>query len=34
MISYEIALGTTIVSVILVSGTLNFTDIVLSQEST
>jgi NADH:ubiquinone oxidoreductase subunit H len=34
MISYEIALGTTIVSVILLSGTLNFTDIVEAQANT
>ena len=34
MISYEIAMGTTIVSVILLSGSVNFTDIVYSQSKT
>ena len=34
MISYEISMGTTIVSVILLSGTLNFTDIVEAQSNT
>lgn len=34
MISYEISMGTTIISVILLSGSLNFTDIVYSQYNT
>jgi len=34
MISYEISMGTTIISVILLAGTLNFTDIVEAQYNT
>jgi len=32
MISYEIPMGTTLVSIILVTGTLNFSDIVENQQ--
>jgi NADH-quinone oxidoreductase subunit H len=34
MISYEVSIGLTILPVILLAGSLNFTDIVLAQEKT
>jgi NADH-quinone oxidoreductase subunit H len=33
MISYEVSLGTVLVAMLVVTGTLNFTDIVLSQQN-
>jgi NADH:ubiquinone oxidoreductase subunit H len=32
MISYEVAMGTVILSVLILAGSLNFSDIVLSQK--